>query len=99
MKYLKEKDIKNRYVVRKNEMQLILLRALSKDKRLPLTQRLVFRMQMLDLSKRSFSTRLKNRCLISGRGRGVLRDFKMSRLQVRDMGFRGLLYGIRKASW
>jgi ribosomal protein S14 len=99
MKYLNEKDIKNRYVVRKNEMQLILLRALSKDKRLPLTQRLVFRMQMLDLSKRSFSTRLKNRCLISGRGRGVLRDFKMSRLQVRDMGFRGLLYGIRKASW
>ena len=99
MKYLKEKDIKNRYVVRKNEMQLILLRALSKDKRLPLTQRLIFRMQMLDLSKRSFSTRLKNRCLISGRGRGVLRDFKMSRLQVRDMGFRGLLYGIRKASW
>ena len=99
MKYLNEKDIKNRYVVRKNEMQLILLRALSKDKRLPLTQRLIFRMQMLDLSKRSFSTRLKNRCLISGRGRGVLRDFKMSRLQVRDMGFRGLLYGIRKASW
>ncbi len=99
MKYLKEKDIKNREYVRQNEMQLILLRALSKDRRFSLTERLVFRMEMLDLNKRAFSTRLKNRCLISGRGRGVLRDFKMSRLQVRDFGFRGLLYGIRKASW
>ena len=99
MKYLKEKDIRNRYFVRENEMQLILLRSLSKDRRLSLTERLAFRMQMLDLNKKSFSTRLKNRCLISGRARGVLRDFKMSRLQVRDFGFRGLLYGIRKASW
>lgn len=44
-------------------------------------------------------TRLKNRCRVTGRGRGYLRDFDVSRIVFREMANAGYLPGIRKASW
>lgn len=44
-------------------------------------------------------TRLKNRCRVTGRGRGYLRDFGVSRIVFREMANAGYLPGIRKASW
>lgn len=44
-------------------------------------------------------TRLRNRCRVTGRGRGYLRDFDVSRIVFREMANAGFLPGIRKASW
>ena len=44
-------------------------------------------------------TRLKNRCRQTGRGRGYLRDFGVSRIVFREKAHAGELPGIRKASW
>lgn len=44
-------------------------------------------------------TRLKNRCRVTGRARGYLRDFGVSRIVFREMAHAGLLPGVRKASW
>lgn len=44
-------------------------------------------------------TRLKNRCRMTGRGRGYLRDFDVSRIVFREMANAGYLPGVRKASW
>lgn len=44
-------------------------------------------------------TRLKNCCRVTGRSRGYLRDFDVSRIVFREMANAGYLPGIRKASW
>ena len=43
--------------------------------------------------------RLRNRCQFTGRSRGFLRKFKLSRLCFREMANQGLIPGIVKASW
>ena len=44
-------------------------------------------------------TRLRNRCRVTGRGRGYLRDFEVSRIVFREKAHAGELPGVRKASW
>ena len=52
-----------------------------------------------DLPRDSSYVRLHNRCLISGRPKGVFRDFQLSRHFIREMALTGDLPGIKKASW
>ena len=42
---------------------------------------------------------LKNYCILSGRPRGVFKDFKLSRILLRKMGAKGFLFGLKKKSW
>lgn len=51
------------------------------------------------LPKNSSPTRVKNRCAISGRGRGYLRAFGLSRIQFRELAREGKIPGVKKASW
>ncbi|MCX6988293.1 MAG: 30S ribosomal protein S14 [Chlamydiia bacterium] len=51
------------------------------------------------LPKNSSPVRLRNRCQITGRSRGFLRKFKLSRLCFREMANAGMIPGITKASW
>lgn len=54
----------------------------------------------LNKMKRDTSpTRLRNRCQLTGRARGYLRRFKLSRLCFREMASQGLIPGVVKASW
>jgi small subunit ribosomal protein S14 len=51
------------------------------------------------LPKNSSSVRLKNRCQMSGRPRGYIRFFGISRIAFRDMALNGKIPGVKKASW
>ena len=51
------------------------------------------------LPKNSSPTRVKNRCAVSGRGRGYLRAFGLSRIQFRELAREGKIPGVKKASW
>jgi len=56
--------------------------------------------QALDaLPKNSSKVRLKNRCQVSGRPRGYMRYFGISRIAFRDMALNGTIPGVKKASW
>lgn len=44
-------------------------------------------------------TRSHNRCMLTGRSRGVLRKFKISRIMLRELALAGKIPGLRKASW
>jgi small subunit ribosomal protein S14 len=56
--------------------------------------------QALDLlPKNSSKVRLKNRCQISGRPKGYMRFFGLSRVMFRDMALAGKIPGVTKASW
>ena len=51
------------------------------------------------LPRDSSATRVRNRCNMSGRPRGFLRHFGLSRIALRDMALNGFIPGVRKASW
>jgi small subunit ribosomal protein S14 len=51
------------------------------------------------LPKNASPVRLKNRCHLTGRPRGYMRYFGVSRLVFRDMALQGKIPGVRKASW
>ena len=56
--------------------------------------------QALDqLPKNSSKVRLKNRCQLTGRPKGYMRFFGVSRVTFRDMALAGKIPGVRKASW
>jgi small subunit ribosomal protein S14 len=43
--------------------------------------------------------RLHNRCKISGRPKGYIRQFGLSRIEFRELASKGLIPGVKKASW
>ena len=51
------------------------------------------------LPRNSSSVRLRNRCSLTGRPRGYMRFFGISRLQFRDLAAHGMVPGVTKASW
>ncbi len=51
------------------------------------------------LPRDSSPTRSKNRCELTGRARGFLRKFKVSRIMLRELALQGKIPGLRKASW
>ncbi len=51
------------------------------------------------LPKNSSAVRMHNRCSLSGRPKGYMRQFGVSRINFREMALAGLIPGIKKASW
>ncbi len=51
------------------------------------------------LPKNASPVRLHNRCKITGRPKGYMRQFGLSRIQFREMASKGLIPGVKKASW
>lgn len=51
------------------------------------------------LPKNGSAVRLHNRCSLTGRPKGYMRDFGISRIQFREMANNGLIPGVTKASW
>lgn len=51
------------------------------------------------LPRNSNPVRLHNRCKITGRPKGYMRQFGVSRIQFREMASKGLIPGVKKASW
>ena len=51
------------------------------------------------LPKNASPVRLHNRCKVTGRPKGYMRAFGLSRIQFREMASKGLIPGVKKASW
>ena len=51
------------------------------------------------LPKNSSPIRVRNRCVVTGRPRGVYRDFGLSRLEFRRLALKGMIPGVTKSSW
>ena len=51
------------------------------------------------LPRDSSPTRSHNRCLLTGRSKGTLRKFKVSRIMLRELALAGKIPGMKKASW
>ncbi|WP_377521576.1 30S ribosomal protein S14 [Priestia megaterium] len=55
--------------------------------------------ELQKLPRDSSPTRLHNRCEVTGRPRGYLRKFKLSRIAFRELAHKGQLPGVKKSSW
>ena len=55
--------------------------------------------ELQKLPKNSSPVRLHNRCKLTGRPKGYIRQFGISRITFREMASQGLIPGIKKASW
>lgn len=51
------------------------------------------------LPRNSSPVRLKNRCLLTGRPRGYIRRFGISRIKFRELALEGKIPGVKKTSW
>jgi small subunit ribosomal protein S14 len=54
---------------------------------------------LANLPRDASPTRLHSRCELTGRSRGFLRKFKISRIMLRELALAGKIPGMRKASW
>ena len=55
--------------------------------------------KLQELPKNSNPIRMHNRCKLTGRPKGYIRQFGVSRIQFREMASNGLIPGVKKASW
>ena len=49
--------------------------------------------------REEIAAKVKSRCKITGRPKGYIRLFGISRIQFREMASKGLIPGVKKASW
>ncbi len=89
----REKIVKNKWEKRQA------LKAVIVNMNKPLEERLAAVDALNKMPKNSSKVRLHNRCQFTGRARGFLRKFKMSRICFREMANQGLIPGVVKASW
>lgn len=75
------------------------LKKIVRDLRVSDEERLEAQIKLNKLPKNSSPVRLRNRCMFTGRARGFLRKFGMSRLCFREMANSGMIPGVTKASW
>ncbi|WP_308909491.1 30S ribosomal protein S14 [Pseudokordiimonas caeni] len=75
------------------------LKAQVYDKTTGEDERWMAALKLAALPRNGARTRLRNRCEVTGRPRGVYRKFKMSRISLRELGSAGKIPGIVKSSW
>ena len=90
---------KRRKTVKKFEAKRAALLAIINDFKQPEDERMAARMQLQRLPRNASPTRLRNRCKLTGRPRGVYRKFGLGRNKLRDIAMRGEIPGMTKASW
>ncbi len=93
------RNIKRMKLVKKFSVQRANLKKIISDLSLAEDERMIARIKLQKLPKDSCSVRLRNRCLLTGRPRGVFSKFGLGRIKLRDIAMSGKIPGIIKASW
>jgi small subunit ribosomal protein S14 len=75
------------------------LKAIANDESRPLEERFEARLKLAELPRNSSKTRIRNRCVLTGRPRAYYRKLKMSRIALRDLASAGQVPGMTKSSW
>jgi len=94
-----EREIKRRATVEKFAAKRAALEAAMNDVTATAESRLEARMKFQALPRNSSPVRLRNRCALTGRPRGVFSKFGIGRSKLRDLMMAGFVPGVTKASW
>ena len=93
------REAKRRKMVEKYKAKRAALEAIVSDESRSEDERFEARLKIQALPRNSSPVRLRNRCQLTGRPRGVYRKFGLSRSKLRDFVMRGEVPGMTKASW
>ncbi len=87
---MKAREVKRRKMVQKYATKRARLKAQGDEE--------AYR-ELQKIPKNASPVRLHNRCCMTGRPKGYIRQFGISRIQFREMASKGLIPGVKKASW
>ncbi|HUX89321.1 MAG TPA: 30S ribosomal protein S14 [Gallionellaceae bacterium] len=93
------RDLKRRETVEKFAAKRAELKAIIINVKLSEDERAVARQKLQALPRNSSPVRLRNRCSLTGRPRGVFSKFGLGRIKLREYVMRGEVPGVVKASW
>jgi small subunit ribosomal protein S14 len=94
-----EKNKMRQKLIKQHASRRARLKAIASDRSLPAEERFTARLKLAELPRNSSPTRLRNRCVASGRPRAYYRKFKLSRIALRELASSGQIPGMVKASW
>jgi len=94
-----EKNNRRRKMAKKFAPRRARLKAIARDKKLPMEERFAATLQLAQLPRNSSATRIRNRCELTGRPRAFYRKHRLSRIALRELGSKGLIPGLVKSSW
>ncbi len=90
----KRKKLSKKYAAKRAELKAIVVSRKASD-----ADKLKAGIALNKLPRNSNRNRVRNRCVLTGRPRGVYRKFGLSRIAVREKGLAGEIPGLTKSSW
>ena len=93
------RDLKRRVAVKKYAKKRTELQSAIANTKLSDEDRMAARHKLQQLPRDASPTRLRNRCKLTGRPRGVYSKFGLGRNKLREIAMRGEIPGVVKASW
>ena len=94
-----EKNNRRRRLAKRYAAKRERLKTIACDQSLPIEERFAAQLKLAELPRNSAAVRIRNRCELTGRPRAVYRKFKLSRIALRELGSKGQIPGMVKASW
>lgn len=94
-----EKNIRRANLAKTFQNKRASLKKASMDKNATLAERFAASCKLAKLPRNSATVRYRRRCFLTGRSRGVYREFGVSRIKLRELALDSLLPGVTKASW
>lgn len=96
---LRNREKKRAQLVERYHERRCLLMSKIADQSISLEDRMEARLKLQSFPRNSSPVRLRRRCFLTGRPRGVFRKFGLCRNKLREMASRGEIPGLIKASW
>ena len=94
-----QKNLKRKQLVKKFRIKRATLKQMMMKKDISIEERIKFQNKMNELPRNASNIRIRNRCELTGRTRGVYRKFGLSRIKLRELSMLGSLPGVVKSSW
>jgi small subunit ribosomal protein S14 len=94
-----EKNLRREKMVKQYANRRQRLKETANNETLPPEDRFRARLKLAELPRNSSPSRVRSRCLLTGRPRAVYRKFKLSRIALRELASAGLIPGMTKSSW
>ena len=94
-----QKNLNRKKIVKKFHDKRQNLKKKIMQKNLSIEERFKIQSKLNNLPRDSSKIRVRNRCELTGRTRGVYRKFRLSRIKIRELSMKGALPGVVKSSW
>lgn len=94
-----QRNAKRENMVADNANRREKLKAIIMDKEISPEERFKATLKLAELPRNSAKVRIRNRCKLTGRSRGVYSKFGMNRIKFRDLASEGQIPGVVKSSW